>query len=118
MYEAEYGLEPSFADSVATQLAELRRGGFPGAREGLWLAKAGDEVVGTITLIEESRRLAAWRTSSLRAGGARHRRRAPASSRRCSPPPATAGYERLASLHVQRTSTAAGQPLPAARRSS
>jgi hypothetical protein len=42
VYEPEYGLQPSFADSVATQMAELRRRGFPGAREGLWLAKAGD----------------------------------------------------------------------------
>ena len=54
VYEAEFGLDPSFAESVATQLAELRRGGFPGPREGLWLAKASDEVVGTIALIEES----------------------------------------------------------------
>ena len=54
VYEPEYGLEPSFADEVATQMAEFRRRGFPGAREGLWLAKADEEVVGTVTLIEES----------------------------------------------------------------
>jgi GNAT superfamily N-acetyltransferase len=54
VYEPEYGLEPSFADGLATGMAELRRRGFPGAREGLWLAKAGDEVVGTIMLIEEN----------------------------------------------------------------
>jgi len=54
VYQAEYGLEPSFADEVATQMAELRRRGFPGPREGLWLARAGDEVLGTVTLIEES----------------------------------------------------------------
>jgi GNAT superfamily N-acetyltransferase len=55
VYEPEYGLDPSFADSVATQMAEARRRGFPGPREGLWLARAKDgRVVGTITLIEES----------------------------------------------------------------
>jgi GNAT superfamily N-acetyltransferase len=54
VYEAEFGLDPSFAQSVATQLAELRRGGFPGPRTGLWLAQRGGEVVGTIALFEES----------------------------------------------------------------
>ena len=54
VYESEYGLDPSFADGIATQMAELRRRGFPAAREGLWLAKEGDEVVGTVALIEES----------------------------------------------------------------
>ena len=38
---------------MATQLAELRRRGWPGPREGLWLA-SWTTVVGTITLIEES----------------------------------------------------------------
>jgi GNAT superfamily N-acetyltransferase len=57
VYEAEFGLDPSFAESVATQLAELRRGGFPGPREGLWLAERECEVLGTITLIEESHAL-------------------------------------------------------------
>jgi GNAT superfamily N-acetyltransferase len=54
VYESEYGLEPSFADGVATQMAELRRRGFPGPREGLWLAKVDGDVAGTIALIEES----------------------------------------------------------------
>jgi GNAT superfamily N-acetyltransferase len=54
VYEAEYGLDRSFADGVATQMAELRRAGFPGPREGLWLARLDGEVVGTVTLIEES----------------------------------------------------------------
>jgi GNAT superfamily N-acetyltransferase len=55
VYEPEYGLDPSFADGVATQMAELRRDGFPGPREGLWLAQGDDgRVAGTITLIEES----------------------------------------------------------------
>jgi GNAT superfamily N-acetyltransferase len=54
VYEAEFGLDPSFAQSVATQLAELRRGGFPGPRTGLWLAELDGEVVGSITLFEES----------------------------------------------------------------
>ena len=54
VYESEYGLGPSFADGVATQMAELRRRGFPGPREGLWLAKVDGDVAGTIALIEES----------------------------------------------------------------
>jgi GNAT superfamily N-acetyltransferase len=54
VYESEYGLDLSFADGVATQMAELRRGGFPGSREGLWLAERDGEVLGTITLIEET----------------------------------------------------------------
>jgi GNAT superfamily N-acetyltransferase len=54
VYESEYGLEPSFADGVATQMAEFRRRGFPGPREGLWLARPDESVAGTITLIEES----------------------------------------------------------------
>jgi GNAT superfamily N-acetyltransferase len=54
VYEPEYGLDLSFADGVATQMAELRRGGFPGSREGLWLAERDGEVLGTITLIEET----------------------------------------------------------------
>ena len=43
VYESEYGLDPSFADGVATQMAEFRRRGFPGPREGLWLARSDDE---------------------------------------------------------------------------
>jgi GNAT superfamily N-acetyltransferase len=54
VYEPEFGLDPSFADGVATQMAELRRRGFPGPREGLWLAQRDEEVLGTVTLIEES----------------------------------------------------------------
>ena len=54
VYESEYGLDPSFADGVATQMAELRRGGFPGPREGLWLAERDREVLGTIMLIQET----------------------------------------------------------------
>ncbi|HET8822880.1 MAG TPA: GNAT family N-acetyltransferase [Thermoleophilaceae bacterium] len=57
VYEAEFGLDPSFAQDVATRLAELRRGGFPGPRDGLWLAELDREVAGSITLNEESRTL-------------------------------------------------------------
>lgn len=53
VYEAEYGLEPSFAADVATQLAELRRGGWPGEREGLWIAEADGSPVGSITLNDQ-----------------------------------------------------------------
>ena len=52
VYESEFGLDPSFASDVATQMAELRRRGWPGPGEGLWLAELGDQVVGSITLYE------------------------------------------------------------------
>ena len=52
VYESEYGLDASFASDVATQLAELRRRGWPGPGEGLWLAELEDLVVGSITLYE------------------------------------------------------------------
>jgi GNAT superfamily N-acetyltransferase len=57
VYEAEYGLDPSFAQGVATRLAELRREGFPGRREGIWLARLVGKTVGSITLNEENREL-------------------------------------------------------------
>jgi GNAT superfamily N-acetyltransferase len=50
IYEAEYGLDPSFAADVATRLSEIRRGGWPGEREGLWIAEADGSAVGAITL--------------------------------------------------------------------
>jgi GNAT superfamily N-acetyltransferase len=54
VYEAEYGLDESFAQEVATRLAELRREGFPGPRDGLWLVNLDGRTVGSITLNEES----------------------------------------------------------------
>jgi GNAT superfamily N-acetyltransferase len=54
VYEGEYELEPSFANDVATQLAELSRSGWPGPREGLWLARLDGRTVGSVTLIQES----------------------------------------------------------------
>jgi GNAT superfamily N-acetyltransferase len=53
VYESEYGLDPSFASDVATQLAEASRGGWPGPREGLWLARLNGDTVGSVTLFEE-----------------------------------------------------------------
>jgi GNAT superfamily N-acetyltransferase len=53
VYEAEYGLDPSFAVDVATRLAELRRGGWPGEREGLWIAETDSGAVGSITLNDQ-----------------------------------------------------------------
>src|SRR4051812_582419 len=35
---------------MAMQLAELRRSGWPGEREGLWIAEAEGQVVGGVTL--------------------------------------------------------------------
>jgi GNAT superfamily N-acetyltransferase len=50
VFEPEYGLAPSFASDMAVQLAELRRSGWPGAREGLWMAELDGRVVGAVTL--------------------------------------------------------------------
>jgi GNAT superfamily N-acetyltransferase len=50
VFEPEYGLEPSFAADMAVQLAELRRGGWPGEREGCWIAELDGHPVGGVTL--------------------------------------------------------------------
>jgi GNAT superfamily N-acetyltransferase len=50
VYEGEYGLDRTFTTDVATRLAELRRSGWPGEGEGLWIAEAGGRAVGSITL--------------------------------------------------------------------
>jgi GNAT superfamily N-acetyltransferase len=57
VYEREYELDPSFANDVATQLAELSRSGWPGLCEGLWLARLDGRTVGSVTLIQESSEL-------------------------------------------------------------
>ena len=41
VFEPEYALSPSFAGDMAVQLAELRRSGWPGEREGLLDGRAG-----------------------------------------------------------------------------
>lgn len=53
VYQSEYGLDRSFARDVATRLAELRRRGWPGEREGLWIAEADGRAVGSITLNDQ-----------------------------------------------------------------
>lgn len=53
VYEAEFGLDRSFAADVALRLAELLRRGWPGEREGLWIAESGGSAVGTITLEDQ-----------------------------------------------------------------
>jgi GNAT superfamily N-acetyltransferase len=50
VFEPEYGLEPSFAADMAVQLAELRRGGWPGEREGCWIAELEGQPVGAVTM--------------------------------------------------------------------
>jgi GNAT superfamily N-acetyltransferase len=57
VYESEYGLDAAFANEIAVQLAEATRSGWPGAREGLWLARLDGRVVGSVTLFEEDREL-------------------------------------------------------------
>ena len=53
VYGSEYGLDRSFGREVARRLAELRRSGWPGKREGLWIAEADGKAVGSITLNDE-----------------------------------------------------------------
>jgi ribosomal protein S18 acetylase RimI-like enzyme len=50
VFEPEYGIDASFASDMAVQLAELRRSGWPGPDEGLWLAELEGRVVGGVTL--------------------------------------------------------------------
>jgi ribosomal protein S18 acetylase RimI-like enzyme len=50
VFEREYGIDASFASDMAVQLAELRRSGWPGDGEGLWMAELDGRVVGAITL--------------------------------------------------------------------
>ena len=50
VFELEYGIDRSFASDIAVQLAELRRSGWPGDGEGLWMAELDGCVVGAITL--------------------------------------------------------------------
>ncbi len=58
VFEPEYGLDPSFAADMAVQLAELRRSGWPGPGEGMWIAELDGWAVGTITLRDLGRGLA------------------------------------------------------------
>jgi GNAT superfamily N-acetyltransferase len=50
VYEAEYEIGRDFAKDVARHLAELRRSGWPGPGEGLWIAEDDGRAVGTVTL--------------------------------------------------------------------
>jgi ribosomal protein S18 acetylase RimI-like enzyme len=50
VFEPEYGLSPTFASDMAVQLAELRRSGWPGTGEGLWIAELDGRAVGAVTL--------------------------------------------------------------------
>jgi len=50
VFEPEYGLDSSFADGMALQLAELRRSGWPRAGEGMWVAELDGRTVGVIAL--------------------------------------------------------------------
>jgi GNAT superfamily N-acetyltransferase len=58
VYGAEYGLDATFEASVAMRLGQLADRGWPGPREGLWMAEAGGRPVGTITLCDEGDGLA------------------------------------------------------------
>jgi GNAT superfamily N-acetyltransferase len=50
VFESEYGIDTSFASGIALQLAELRRSGWPGRGEGLWIAELDGRAVGGVTL--------------------------------------------------------------------
>ena len=67
VFEPEYALSPSFAGDMAVQLAELRRSGWPGEREGLWVAEADGTVVGGVTLRDLGGGLGAARPSRVAA---------------------------------------------------
>jgi N-acetylglutamate synthase-like GNAT family acetyltransferase len=58
VFEPEYALSPSFAGDMALQLAELRRSGWPGEREGFWIAELEGQVVGGVTLRDQGNGLA------------------------------------------------------------
>jgi GNAT superfamily N-acetyltransferase len=58
LYAAEYGLDRSFEALVAARLAELSARGWPGGGEGVWIATADAEPVGSITLNDEGAGLA------------------------------------------------------------
>jgi GNAT superfamily N-acetyltransferase len=58
VYGAEYGLDATFEASVAMRLAALADRGWPGAREGLWMAESDGRPVGMITLSDEGDGLA------------------------------------------------------------
>jgi GNAT superfamily N-acetyltransferase len=53
VYEGEYGLDRSFGSDVATRLAELRRSGWPGPRDGLWIAETDGRAIGSVTLNDQ-----------------------------------------------------------------
>ena len=53
VYETEYDLDPTFAADVAMRLSELRRRGWPGPRDGLWIAETDGHAVGSITLDDQ-----------------------------------------------------------------
>ena len=53
VYAAEHGLDVTFEASVARALATLVERGWPGEREGIWVAEADGERVGAIVLSDE-----------------------------------------------------------------
>jgi GNAT superfamily N-acetyltransferase len=58
VYGAEYGLDRTFEASVAIRIGQLADRGWPGPREGLWMAEDDGRVVGMITLADEGDGLA------------------------------------------------------------
>jgi RimJ/RimL family protein N-acetyltransferase len=58
VYAAEYGLDATFEASMATRLGALAARGWPGPREGLWVAEDDGRPVGTVTLTDEGDGLA------------------------------------------------------------
>jgi GNAT superfamily N-acetyltransferase len=53
LYAAEHALDARFEAGVGRTLAELVLRGFPGAREGAWIADDGGTVRGSIVLTDE-----------------------------------------------------------------
>jgi GNAT superfamily N-acetyltransferase len=54
VYPAEFGLNASFCEGVRTNIEHARAGGWPGAREAVWLIDGERELAGSLGLTRES----------------------------------------------------------------
>jgi ribosomal protein S18 acetylase RimI-like enzyme len=66
IYASEYGLDATFDASVAGALATLVDRGWPGDREGIWVAEADGERAGAVILSDEGNGLSRLRMFVLR----------------------------------------------------